>query len=220
MKTGILLIGVCLVVLNSGCDKPPRTVADFVVEDIANCHKLVIDEQMAAPANIRYALFKKTFDEIATIPDSGLKIKRAKELASLVESVDLKLSGTDYSGFVDRVSRYKTLLDWSIWTLFEVNAEGEYTLQCLMNGMNKYRTACFSILAVRVSDESPEMYSRKQWAITSLASEYRYAMMSLNKAEFGYLQSLPKELHGKYHEWKKTLSRGWRGAMGLGGVAL
>ena len=79
----------------------------------------------------------------------------AKELSSLVKEIDLNLQGSDFLEFADRVSRFKSLLDWSVWSLLDANAESEYTFQCLMNGMAKYRKACFSIpIAVRADNES------------------------------------------------------------------
>lgn len=198
----------CLAGFVVGCGERADTMATPARESIARCRQLVADVKMEAPANVRYEVFKKAFDQIAAVPDAGKKVELAKELSALVNEIDLELQGVDYKEFADRVSRFRTLLDWSVWSLFEARADGNDVLQCLMDGTAKYRKASFAIpVSARRAGESLEEYSARCEAIISLAGEYEHAMMTLDKAEWGHLQSLPPELHGKYHEWKKSMEK-------------
>ena len=206
MRLGFLLLVVCMELIVAGCGERKDPTLGLIREDIDRCEKMVLDGNVEASANVRYDLFKRTFDRIAAIPDAKDKILMAKELSSLVKEIDLNLQGSDFLEFADRVSRFKSLLDWSVWSLLDANAESEYTFQCLMNGMAKYRKACFSIpIAVRADNESVESYARKCEATMALVDEYEYAMIALDKAERGHLRSFPQELHDRYREWKKTL---------------
>lgn len=205
MRLKFFLIGLSLNTVIAGCSKEMDASTVAVRKNIAWCEKLVTDRNVEAPANVRYDLFKRTFDQIAEIADEKQKTAMAKEFSSLVKRVDLSLSDTDFMGFVDRVSRFKSLFDWSVWSLLDAKADSEYTLQFLIDGMAKYRKACFSIPIVgRSENESAETYAKKCEAIIALASDYEYAAIALEKSQKGHLQSFPVELHNKYIAWKKS----------------
>jgi len=197
---------VCVLAMAPGCGGDDGDVTSSVQLGIAKCAGLVKSCNVPAPANVRYKLFKRTFDDILAISDAKLKVEMAKQFAGLVDEVDLELRDGDCMEFADRVSRYKTLFDWSLGAMFAAKVEGAYVLKHLINGMARYREACFAIqIESRAATESVEAYEKKCRAICELAAEYEYAMMSLEKSEKGHLQSLSPELHAKYREWKKSI---------------
>lgn len=176
--------------------------------NFARCAEWVNNCPSSLPSNTRYVLFRKTFDGIAAITNAELKIVMAKEFSSLVPNVDLKLHDDDYIEFADRVSRFKTLLDWTTGALFDAKVEGEYILRHITDGMTRYHDACYSIpIAPMASNETVAAYAKKCQAVSRLASDYEYAMMLFEKLEKGNLRRLPSELHGRYHEWKKTIAQ-------------
>lgn len=207
---GFKLLWVILVldVIVVGCNKQRNASLAPIRNNIAFCEKFILDENVEASAKDRYDLFKCVFDQIATIPDVGDKAMLAKELSLLVKKIDLGLSGGDFIRFAERVSRFKSLLDWSVWGLMDANVDPEYTFQILMEGMEKYRKACFSIpITARSASESAEAYAKKCEAIISLASDYEYAILALGKSEKGHLQSFPRNLHDRYKRWKESVSK-------------
>jgi len=203
-SSAIALCMACAAVAVAGCNR--NSVEDPISDDFMRCAELVKNCNVPAPANVRYAAFKKTFDDISVISNVTLKIEKAKQFAKLVDGIDLKLKKGDYADFADRVSRYKALFDWTVGSLFDARVEGTYVFQHLVNGMDRYREACFAIpIGARAATESVDAYEKKCRTICGLAAEYEYAMMLLDKAERCHLQSLPPELHVKYREWKRTI---------------
>jgi len=194
----------CTVIAFIGCNRDNKNIPSG--DDFARCVELVNNCRIPAPANVRYKLFKKTFDDVAAISNVALRVEMAKKFAGLANTVNLELQNDDYAEFADRVSRYKTMFDWSVGILFNSKVEGEYILQHLINGMERYRRACWLIpITSRSANESAAAYEKRCQAIISLAGEYEYAMMSLDKFSKGNIQGLPPELHDRYREWKKSI---------------
>lgn len=206
MSVSRMLVLFCIGAFTVGCTDRDGAVDDAVHESIVRCVMLVEDCRRPASTKIRYELFRTAFDRIAALSAKADKIKAARELSSFVKKIDLDLLGTDYFGFSDKVSRFKSLVDWSVLSLFEAKADGEEILGCLEEGFAKYRKACFSIpITARAADERPDEYARKCQTAIALAAEYEYALIALDKAEKGHLRCLSDDLHARYRIWKRSI---------------